>query len=113
MSIEWEEDDDFPFRTPPTGEDCLVCTTVEWLTENGIEGKKQELRLRSVLDCMLLTGQQLNLYRHLAPNAYPQLDDHVLITDATVVSQVYNVSCIHLHNGNVLKVITCIYVAIL
>ncbi len=34
----------------------------------------------------------MNLYKWLAPNAYPQLEDHIQITGTTVVSQVYDVS---------------------
>ena len=34
----------------------------------------------------------LDLYQVLAPNAYPQLDGHVKITDGWVLSQVYDVS---------------------
>ena len=38
------------------------------------------------------SGHGLNLYKVLAPNAYPQLDSHVQITDGRVLSQVYDVS---------------------
>ena len=37
-------------------------------------------------------GLGLNLYKVLAPNAYPQLDGNVVITDSRVLSQVYDVS---------------------
>ena len=38
LGIEWEEDDDFPFQPPPIGDHCLACSTVDWLTDHGIEG---------------------------------------------------------------------------
>ena len=40
---------------------------------------------------LLLAGQKLNLYKYLAPDAYPQLQDHVDVTDTTVASEVYDV----------------------
>ena len=43
-------------------------------------------------DTYFLIGHGLNLYKVLAPNAYPQLNDHVEITDSRVLSQVYDVS---------------------
>ena len=49
------------------------------------------------LICILLsvhTDHGLDLYKVLAPNAYPQLDGRVQVTDGRVLSQVYDVSCV-------------------
>lgn len=46
----------------------------------------------SVQTLFMHVGGGLNLYQFLAPNAYPQLRDHVDVTNSTVISQVYDVS---------------------
>lgn len=38
LITDWEEDDDFPFQAPPTGDHCEISTTAEWLIQHGIEG---------------------------------------------------------------------------
>ena len=44
----------------------------------------------------------LDLYKVLAPNAYPQLDGHVQVTDGRVLSQVYDVSWVSLKHSVIL-----------
>lgn len=53
---------------------CSPCSSEEWLQQHG------------------LAASGLNLYDHLAPNAYPQLEGFVDITKGRVLSQVYDVS---------------------
>lgn len=37
LTTDWEEDDDFPYEAPPTGNHCKVCSTTDWIAMHGIE----------------------------------------------------------------------------
>ena len=40
LTVDWEEDDDFPYEAPPTGDHCEVCSTQHWLLKHGIESEE-------------------------------------------------------------------------
>ena len=91
----WPDDDTFPPTSTLINAHTYPCTSEEWLNHCGLDSEHTLTITHHTLSFPHYTGCGLNFYQYFSPEAYPQLQEHVMVTGRDTVSTVNDVSSDH------------------